>query len=197
MSERPENPARYTHGHHESVLRSHTWRTVDNSAAYLVPHLTPGVGVLDVGSGPGTITIDIAARVSPGLVVGIDAAAGVVEQATALAAETGTTNVRFETADLFALPFDDDRFDVVHAHQVLQHVGDPVAALREMRRVTRPGESWRCATSTTTAASGPPRIPACSRGWTSTRPCTAATEESPTPGGASRAGRSRRASSTW
>ena len=55
----------YTHGHHESVLRSHSWRTVENSAAYLEPHLVPGTSVLDVGSGPGTITVDIAAGADP------------------------------------------------------------------------------------------------------------------------------------
>jgi SAM-dependent methyltransferase len=139
MSERPETPARYTHGHHESVLRSHTWRTVDNSAAYLAPLLRPGRSLLDVGSGPGTITVDLAERLAPGRVVGVDSASVVVEQATALARERGVENVEFVTADLYALPFDDDTFDVVHAHQVLQHVGDPVAALREMRRVAVPG----------------------------------------------------------
>ena len=72
MAERSET---YTHGHAESVLRSHRWRTVDNSAAYLAGHLIPGAEVLDVGCGPGTITIDIARRVAPGRVVGIDAAA--------------------------------------------------------------------------------------------------------------------------
>jgi hypothetical protein len=46
----------YTHGHHESVLRSHRWRTLENSAAYLLPHLSPDFHVLDVGCGPGTIT---------------------------------------------------------------------------------------------------------------------------------------------
>jgi hypothetical protein len=40
-------PMTYTHGHHESVLRSHRWRTVENSAAYLAPHLTSGTSVLD------------------------------------------------------------------------------------------------------------------------------------------------------
>ena len=46
----------YTHGHHESVLRSHRWRTAENSAGYLLPLLRPGMRLLDVGSGPGTIT---------------------------------------------------------------------------------------------------------------------------------------------
>ena len=60
----------YTHGHHESVLRSHKWRTVDNSAAYLAPRLTNGISVLDLGCGPGTITADIGRRVAPGRVLG-------------------------------------------------------------------------------------------------------------------------------
>lgn len=49
----PQKPAVYTHGHHESVLRSHSWRTVENSAAYLVPMLKPHMHVLDIGCGPG------------------------------------------------------------------------------------------------------------------------------------------------
>jgi ubiquinone/menaquinone biosynthesis C-methylase UbiE len=129
----------YTHGHHESVLRSHRWRTAANSAAYLLPHLRPGLSLLDVGCGPGTITCDLAGRLAPGTVVGLDAAEAVVAEARAGAERTGPASVSFETGDLFDLRFDDGTFDVVHAHQVLQHVGDPVAALREMRRVCRPG----------------------------------------------------------
>ena len=66
----------YTHGHHESVLRSHTWRTAENSCAYLLPELRPGQGLLDVGCGPGTITADLALLVAPGGVVGLDALGG-------------------------------------------------------------------------------------------------------------------------
>ncbi|MSO87491.1 MAG: methyltransferase domain-containing protein [Acidimicrobiia bacterium] len=129
----------YTHGHDESVLQSHRWRTVENSAAYLLPHLIPGAIVLDVGCGPGTITIDIARRVGPGLVRGIDASADVIAAATESAADVGATNVAFATGDVYALDLTDDAADVVHAHQVLQHLADPVAALREMQRVCRPG----------------------------------------------------------
>ena len=63
---------RYTHGHHASVLRSHRWRTAENSASYLLPHLVPGSSLLDVGCGPGTITVDLARRVAPGRVIGLD-----------------------------------------------------------------------------------------------------------------------------
>ncbi|QJU54440.1 methyltransferase domain-containing protein [Herbiconiux sp. KACC 21604] len=130
----------YTHGHHESVLRSHTWRTVENSAAYLAPRLAPGLKLLDVGSGPGTITVDFARRLAPGgSVTGVDASAEIVAQAAEFAAAEGVTNVTFDTGDAYALDFDDDTFDIVHAHQVLQHLADPVAALREFRRVTKPG----------------------------------------------------------
>ncbi|TQL47756.1 ubiquinone/menaquinone biosynthesis C-methylase UbiE [Homoserinimonas aerilata] len=130
---------RYSHGHHESVLRSHSWRTVENSAAYLVPSIRPGLEVLDLGCGPGTITVDLARRVAPGRVVGMDAAADVIEKAAAHAREEGVDNVEFVVGDAYATGFDDDSFDVVHAHQVLQHVADPVAVLREARRIVRPG----------------------------------------------------------
>ena len=129
----------YTHGHHESVLRSHTWRTAENSAGYLLPELTPGLDLLDLGCGPGTITLDLAALVAPGRVVGLDAAADVIEQAEARRNETGAANVSFATGDAYALDLDDASFDVLHAHQVLQHLTDPVAALREMHRVLKPG----------------------------------------------------------
>lgn len=129
----------YTHGHHESVLRSHRSRTVANSAAYLVEHLVPGRTVLDVGCGPGTITVDIAERVAPGRVTAVDTSTGVLAQAGELAAERGVRTIDFAVADVHALDFPADSFDIVHAHQVLQHVADPVRALREMRRVCKPG----------------------------------------------------------
>jgi SAM-dependent methyltransferase len=128
----------YTHWHHESVLRSHTWRTAENSAGYLLPSLRPGLSLLDVGCGPGTITLDLARIVAPGRVIGLDASDEVVTQASGLAAESDAPNVRFEVGDLFALKYDDAAFDVVHAHQVLQHLVDPVAALVELKRVLRP-----------------------------------------------------------
>ena len=131
--------ATYTHGHHAAVLRSHTWRTAQNSAGYLLPELKPGQELLDVGCGPGTITADLAKLVAPGKVTAVENAPKILEQAALTAAEQGVTNVVFEVADVHALPYADDSFDVVHAHQVLQHVTDPVQALREMRRVCRPG----------------------------------------------------------
>jgi SAM-dependent methyltransferase len=130
-------PEVYTHGHHESVLRSHTWRTAENSAAFLLPHLAENARVLDVGCGPGTITAGLADRVPRGHVTGIDPSAEVVAQATAAAGPRA--NLTFTAGDVYALDYPDASFDVVFAHQVLQHLGDQARALREMRRVTRPG----------------------------------------------------------
>jgi len=129
---------RYTHGHHESVLRSHRWRTVDNSAGYLGARLAPGCSLLDVGCGPGTLTVDLARHVEPGRVIGIDSAGSIVDQAT-VDCPRDVTNVEFRAGNVYDLGFGDETFDIVHAHQVLQHVDDPVAALREMWRVCRPG----------------------------------------------------------
>src|SRR6201998_4163669 len=134
-----ECQATYTHGHHESVLRSHRRRTAEDSAAYLLPCLIPGASLLDIGCGPGTITADLAARGAPGPVMAVDQFADVLDVAHDEVERRELSNVSFATADVHKLDFPDDAFDVVHAHQVLQHVADPVRALREMRRVCRPG----------------------------------------------------------
>jgi ubiquinone/menaquinone biosynthesis C-methylase UbiE len=129
---------RYTHGHHESVLRSHKWRTAENSAAYLLPHLVPGQTLLDVGCGPGTITADFARLVAPGMVTALDNAEEVLATARQTMDDAGAGNVVVDKGDVYQLAFPDATFDVVHAHQVLQHLARPVAALAEMRRVSRP-----------------------------------------------------------
>ncbi|MEM9464641.1 MAG: methyltransferase domain-containing protein [Actinomycetota bacterium] len=133
-------PDPYLHGHSDAVMKSHTWRTVENSAPHVIPHLRGGLRLLDVGCGPGTITVDLATRVAPGPVVGFDVADDVIERAAALLDEPDApTNCTFHTDDVYAIDAADDSFDLVHAHQVLQHLTDPVAALREMHRVLRPG----------------------------------------------------------
>lgn len=129
--------SKYTHGHHESVLRSHRQRTVANSAAYLLPHLDSDQSLLDIGAGPGTITVDLAARVAR--VTATEVGEAELALSRDLAADRGVANIEFNVQDIHAMTFADASFDVVHAHQVLQHVADPVVALREMARVTRPG----------------------------------------------------------
>jgi len=126
----------YTHGHPQAVLQSHRWRTAENSAGYLLARLTQGATVLDVGCGPGTITADIARLVAPGTVVGVDSSPEVV---TLAARDHRADNLSFRTGDVYGLDEPDDSFGIVHAHQLLQHLADPVRALVEMRRVCRQG----------------------------------------------------------
>ncbi|KZT71391.1 S-adenosyl-L-methionine-dependent methyltransferase [Daedalea quercina L-15889] len=131
--------ATYINGHHESVLRSHKSRTAENSAGYLLPHIKPGMRILDVGCGPGTISIDFAKHVAHGHVVGVENSPEVLVEARAAAVSQCVSNIEFVVGDIHALDFPDGAFDVVHAHQVLQHISDPAGALREMRRVTKCG----------------------------------------------------------
>lgn len=131
--------ATYTHGHHQSVLAQHRRRTAAEAAGFLLTRLRAGMRVLDVGCGPGSITVGLARAVAPGEVVGIDLAGEeVLGIGRALAAEQSVTNVEFRRADLLALD-DPHGFDVVFAHQVLQHLPRPIAALRAMAALLRPG----------------------------------------------------------
>jgi len=129
----------YTHGHHHTVVANHASRSAENSAAYLLPHLRPGLDLLDVGCGPGSITLDLARLVAPGRVVGLEYAEEALRLAREAAQEQGLADqVEFVTGDAHALDLPDASFDVVHAHQVMHHLTDPVSALREMGRVCRP-----------------------------------------------------------
>ncbi len=128
----------YTHGHAESVLRSHRWRTAENSAGYLLPRLHEDSRILDVGCGPGTITLDLARLAGAGSVIGIDRSEAVIHEARAAAEQAGVANLEFAVGDVYSLDHAEGAFDVVHAHQVLQHLSDPVAALRELGRVCAP-----------------------------------------------------------
>ncbi|KAI1186894.1 methyltransferase type 11 [Nemania serpens] len=131
--------------YNKAMIASYTRRTAAENSAYMLPLLKPGMRVLDVGCGPGTISLDLAARVPEGSVTGIDASSSAVEHARELSKQRGVTNASFSVGDVLKLPFDDNTFDVVHAHQVLGHLpgGEdgpgPVRGLREMRRVCNPG----------------------------------------------------------
>ncbi|HET7071350.1 MAG TPA: methyltransferase domain-containing protein [Nocardioides sp.] len=151
----------YTHGHAESVLRSHRMRTVGNSAAYLLPYVRPDHRVLDVGAGPATITADLAGLVRDVVAVEIDEEAAAIARAGL--AERGVVNAEVLVGDVHDLDLATHTFDVVHAHQVLQHVADPVVALREMARVTRPAGVVGVRDSDYTAFAWYPRLPGLDR----------------------------------
>jgi SAM-dependent methyltransferase len=134
-----ERQESYTHGYEEWAKAWMVQRTAVDAADFLLPHLTPGMRVLDCGCGPGSITAGLAAIAAPGEVIGIDIEPRQVASARALAAERGIANVSFQEGSLYVLPFPDDSFDAALAHTVVEHIADPTAAFREVRRVLKPG----------------------------------------------------------
>ncbi|EEB08661.1 UbiE family methyltransferase [Schizosaccharomyces japonicus yFS275] len=123
----------YTHGYHPSVLRSHSKRTVRNSAAFVLPFLKDGMRILDIGCGPGTITIDFARMLPQAQVIGIDMSKDVINIAEENARRAKIKNVQFEVGDIHTLQQPKNNFDMVFAHQVLQYVKDPVECLTLMK----------------------------------------------------------------
>ena len=95
--------------------------------------------MLDCGCGPGTITAGLATAVAPGRVVGIDLGESQIALATTRAAEQGLRNTEFKVGNIYELSFDAGTFDAVFAHAVFEHLSDPIRALREVRRVLKPG----------------------------------------------------------
>ena len=91
-------------------------------AFFFLPHLGPGMDVLDCGCGSGGITLDLAQAIRPGSVIGIDVAEVEIERARLRAKQGSTSNVHFEIGDIRALPFPDRSFDAASAHNVLEHV---------------------------------------------------------------------------
>jgi len=129
----------YTHGQSKAAIRAFSERTATSHAAFFTPHLQSGMSLLDCGCGPGSITIDLAALVAPGDVVGIDMADIPLEEGRKNAKERGVSNLRFETANVYELPFPDNTFDAVFSHAVVEHLSDPLKALKEQYRVLKSG----------------------------------------------------------
>ena len=139
MSAIGKDSERYLHGYEEWTREWMSQRTAARELAFAMPHLRPGMQVLDCGCGPGSITIGVAEAVAPGQVTGLDVEPRQIEAARALARERGVGNIRFESGSIYELPFPDASFDAAVAHFVIEHVREPIRALREMRRVLKPG----------------------------------------------------------
>lgn len=125
----------YRKGFDKLVSNSHSWRNVANAIPFVVPYLKKTDRLLDVGLGPGTISKDLANYVDS--VVGVEPTRDLVDLASNQ--EDLPELVTFQLALAYDLPFDDEAFDVVLAHQVIVHLEDPVSALKEMKRVCKKG----------------------------------------------------------
>src|SRR5258708_25223997 len=124
MANHPSPHEVYEHGHHASFGANHAKRTADKEAAFLLPLLRPGMRLLDVGCGPGSITAGLAKRVAPGATIGIDASASVIDTARSLR-DPALESLTFEAGSIYEPRFAPESFDAAFAHQVLQHLARP------------------------------------------------------------------------
>jgi len=132
-------PETYTPGYSAAAEAFMVRRRLDPNGAFFIPFLKPGIAVLDCGCGPGTITRDIARKVAPGTVTGLDFNLSQVERATRDAQAEGLRNVEFRQGSVYELPFADDSFDGVFSHALLEHLREPGRAVAEFFRVLKPG----------------------------------------------------------
>ncbi|MGH3822154.1 MAG: methyltransferase domain-containing protein [Pseudonocardiaceae bacterium] len=150
----------YAPGWTGDALAMMAQRTADVRAAFVFPFLADGLRVLDVGCGPGTITLGLAEAVAPtGFVLGIDIQRSQVELATETATAAGAENLWFEQGSGYDLPVPSGSVDVAFAHALFEHLGRPADALAELRRVLRPGGVLAVSSSDWSGAVLNPRTP--------------------------------------
>lgn len=151
-------PERYAPGWTDDALTMLSRRTAEDRSASVLSHLAHGMHVLDVGCGPGTITIGLARAVGPtGSVVGVDRQFSQVELALRAARAAGAGNVQFLQGSVYEIPLADDAVDIGVAHALFEHLADPTRALVELRRVVRGGGLVALTSSDWSAARLDPR----------------------------------------
>ena len=115
-----------------------TPRTLANSQPCQLALLRPSLDVLDVGCGPGTLTVEIARRVLPGRVVGLDLNPQLLSMSRQAGPPCGLSNLRFLEGDIRDAGWADE-FDLVSATRVLQWIPRAVDAVTSMAAALRPG----------------------------------------------------------
>ena len=130
-----------------------------NAAFIQFLNVTPGMRVLDVGSGLGILANEVAASAPSVDVVGIEVSAA------QLAAARPQPHVTFTQGDAHSIDFADGRFDLVYARYLLEHVADPERVVREMRRVARPGGRVAVCENDVSLLRFDPPCPAFDRAW--------------------------------
>ena len=140
MTEMPMHNDSPFYGYNVAVIQDqYVGRGAVGVVDFLLPHVKPGLSVLDAGCGPGTITQGLAEIAAPGKVIGCDLEPGMVARASELAEGKGLDNLSFQQGNILDLPFEDNTFDVVMSCAVTEHLSEPVKAMSELGRVVKKG----------------------------------------------------------
>ncbi|KAH9208562.1 methyltransferase type 11 [Leptodontidium sp. 2 PMI_412] len=132
--------SRLINGDDPAITKLYGERTALTSCKYLLPYVKPNSNILDVGCGPGIITSNLAKLAPQGRTTGVDNSTGIIEEARKAFPTSAVPNLKFVTGDCNNLSeFADNSFDIVHAHQLLCHLPDPVPAMKEFYRICKPG----------------------------------------------------------
>lgn len=134
-----DHKEQYTMGYGPASTAMMSHRTAQAHAGFILPHLKPGMKLLDCGCGPGSLTLSFAEFLAPGEVVGTDLVESQLEVGRSEAEKRNITNARFEIASIYELPFPDDTFDAVFVSAVLGNLQEPIRGIIEARRVLKPG----------------------------------------------------------
>ena len=135
----PPGGKTYDMGYSDLFMELLERRSAARNAAHLLPLLRPGMDLLDLGCGPGLITLGLARAVYPGKATGLDRDGEQVGTARANARLEGVENVCFVPGESLDLPFPGGSLDVVHCHAFLMHSPRIREQLAEIVRVLKPG----------------------------------------------------------
>jgi ubiquinone/menaquinone biosynthesis C-methylase UbiE len=126
----------YTPGHSDNATAFMAARSFSSHGEFIKPFIKSGMKVLDCGCGPGAISVGLAEAVGPaGHVTGGDFGESQIE----IAKTCATSNLSFQIASIYKLPFEDETFDLVFSHALFEHLAEPIRGVTEVRRVLRPG----------------------------------------------------------
>jgi ubiquinone/menaquinone biosynthesis C-methylase UbiE len=134
-----DNGRTYTFGYSPAAVGMMESRTAEANARFFLGHLTPGMRLLDIGCGPGSITVGLAAAVAPGEAVGVDIEPAQVALGQGRAKSLGLENCRFEVGSVYHLPVADRSVDAVFGHTILMQFRELDPVLAEVNRVLKPG----------------------------------------------------------
>lgn len=129
----------YGVGYNSDVTDFFGARRANTHTAFFLPYLRAGMNLLDCGCGPGSITTDLAEIVYPGRVVGIDMESSQIEIARNHAMKRNVSNVEFEMANVYEIPFAEESFDAVLMHGLAEHLNDPPRAFAQAYSVLKSG----------------------------------------------------------